>query len=126
MDISFFERMRVYSGDGGRVIFKLRLPKLDGAREFDRFYISLANAYAAAAERRGTSAVGDVRFNVSFTVDVGSSDARKGKRGKRKKHKSRGVCRALIKRQCVIKSADGEESYSSIDVYNEELDVFEK
>ena len=128
MDIFFFERMRVVSGERGRVIYRLRLPKLvtESECDFNSFYNSLESAYSAAADRVAKSVAGDVRFTVSFTVESSISKAWRLKLRGLKKAKAHDTAQAMIKRVATVKSADGERVYSSFDIYDLALGIFIK
>lgn len=71
MDIFTVERMRVLKGESGRVILKMRLPKMSGCEFADCFnslYTSLLAEYTSLAERLSRFASGEVKIFVTYTV----------------------------------------------------------
>ena len=125
MEVLIFESMRVFKGENGRVIFKLKLPKLGegGCEEFNSFYSSLASEYAGAAERLSKTAEGDVRFLVSFESEEKNETKGKGRRNKGVSNRE-GRSHLLIRRLARISIGNNERLCEALDEYNVELDAF--
>ena len=71
VDIFTVERMRVLKGESGRVILKMRLPKMSDCEFADCFnslYTSLIAEYTSLAERLSRSASGEIKLFVTYTV----------------------------------------------------------
>ena len=72
MNIFYFERMRVFTCDGARLILKLRLPRM-GVEPFDRLYAIISGESLSLAESlsaRGISGTLSVSFRVVPTGDL--------------------------------------------------------
>ena len=125
MDILLFERMRIIRGGAGKVIFKLRLPKLEGEENicFNSFYSSLASAYLEAAEAIANASAADVRFTVSFKADERERKIRKIRKGTMDKSLHPLV---VIRRSAVIINGESERFCVVTDVYDPCLDIFVK
>ena len=127
MDILFLESMRIFKGNRGRVIFKLRLPKLSGDSfdSFNSFYSSLLLAYADAAEHFSECAVGDARFLVSFKAE--ELEIRGRRRIKRNRNSESPCSRRLrIARTAALSLGGSRQIYESVDVYDLKYGFFVK
>lgn len=127
VDISFFESMRIFRGDHGRVIFKLKLPKLCGgsSEEFNSLYSMLALGYAEVAAELSKTAEGDVRFVISFKTDeVIAKMAKKHGRGKTDEENC--CAHILIRRIARLKIGNSEYLREALDEYDAMLGVFVK
>jgi hypothetical protein len=128
VDILFFERMRIIRGDAGKVIFKLRLPKLNGEDNscFNSFYAMLASAYIEAAEETAKDVDTEVRFTVSFSV--GGEDTKRLKFGRKRKGKGETIPLPIveIRRTATVKYGENERIFAATDVYDPNIDIFTK
>ena len=120
----FFESMRVFKGIGGRVIFKLRLPRLsgEGSEEFNAFYRSLAEIYSDAASGIAKTSEGDCRRTESF--DAEEVNAEKGRHLRRKADGS--WTHILIRRSVCLREGSDERSFVAGDKYDPQSRVFLK
>ncbi len=120
--------MRIIRGAAGKVIFKLRLPRVGGEENirFNSLYSSLAAAYLEAAEEMANAATASVRFTVSFSV--GGEDKRRLRR--RQKGKGKGgkipLPIVIIHRKAVVGCGENERAFAASDIYDPNVDVFIK
>ena len=125
MDILFFESMRVFKGEKGRVIFKLKLPKLsgEGSEVFNTLYSSLAEAYTNAADEISKVAIGDYRISVSFKAE----EIQKKTGEKRIRKKSSKEHRSLlVQRETKMSVGGSERIYEILDEFNIDTGLFVK
>ena len=119
MDILAFESIRVIKGEKGRVIFKLRLPKLkEEYGEFNSFYSTLVGAYVEAAEKVAEAVTGDLRFTVSFTVCEGDFKVRKRKNSRKENSEREARAFITVRRSAGLTGGGVEHSFSATDVFD--------
>ena len=119
MDILFFESMRAFKGARGRVILKVRLPRLsyEGAEDFNAFYRSLADIYSEAAMSLAANTEHDCRLSVSFKAEEMRAEGKRGKRGR---------LYLLIGRRVCLKEETALRTIESYDKYDLQSQVFLK
>lgn len=125
MDILFFESMRVFKGESGRVIFKLKLPKLSGVgtEAFNALYSSLTEIYANAAAEISKTAMGDYRISVSFKAEEVKKQIGKKSRRRRSSKEHRYL---LVQRETKVIIGSSERIYESLDEFDMDTGLFVK
>ena len=111
------ERMRVFKGERGRVVLRLKLPQFDGEayEEFNDLYSKLILEYTRLCERLQQNASGDELVEVSFSEEKPSL-----------KRVRRGENLIIIKRLLRCKRDGGETLKSHTDIYDTQNKIFLK